>query len=150
MSVAAQQKSSGPGLETRAANLSEDTLYALKGHSGASVVLHASQSRNFVRKMAASPSSNIRLLSQIEKQRNLGRAGIPLPNILASGVTDAGCAFFDMAYVPGRTVADAVINAATFDVHVVVEAVERLLWLFQFCKEGTISADQIRSKIASI
>ena len=150
MSVAAQQKSSAPGLETHAANPREDARYALKGHSGASVVLHVSQSRNFVRKMSASPSSNNRLLSQIEKQRNLGRAGIPLPNILASGVTDGGCAFFDMAYVPGRTVADAVVNAATFDMHTVVEAVEKLLWLFQFCKEGTISVDQIHSKIASI
>ena len=150
MSGVAQQESSEPGFDSLIANSGEETRYTLKGHSGASVVLHVSRPHNFVRKMAASPSSNSRLLSQIEKQRSLSRSGLPFPNIFASGISDIGCAFFDMAYVPGRTVADAVINATTFDVHTVVNAVEKMLWLFQFCGGETIPEDQIRSKIDSV
>jgi aminoglycoside phosphotransferase (APT) family kinase protein len=129
---------------------SEETRHALHGHSGASVVLHTSSSHSFVRKTAADASLNDRLLAQARKQRDLGRSGIPFPRIFVSGLVETGHAFFDMAYVPGRTVADAVANAAPFDVNAVLSAVEKMLWLFRACKGAPIPDEQFLGKIAAI
>ncbi|MBV9990867.1 MAG: phosphotransferase [Alphaproteobacteria bacterium] len=137
-------------LSVEAAAAPEETLYTLAGHSGAYVVLHADRARSFVRKTAANPSQNTRLQSQIEKQRHLRRTGIPLPHVLMSGVDADGCAFFDMAYVPGRTLADAVANAMPFALDPVVAAVERMLWLFKCCSGEALDAELFRGKIEAI
>jgi tRNA A-37 threonylcarbamoyl transferase component Bud32 len=128
----------------------EETCYALAGHSGARVVLHARPAFSFVRKTAAARSHNDRLLGQIAKQRDLGRAGIAFPRILASGFDDEGCAFFDMAYIPGRTLADAVMNSTAFASETVLAAVEKMLWLFQACRGAALPAEQFRAKIGTI
>jgi hypothetical protein len=128
----------------------EETCYALAGHSGARVVLRAGAARSVVRKTAASPAHNERLLGQIEKQRYLARIGIAFPKVLASGIDDAGCAFFDMAYVPGRTLAFAAANSIPFASGAVFRAVERMLWLFQACRGASIGAGAFHDKIGAI
>jgi len=128
----------------------EETCYALAGHSGARVVLHAAAARSVVRKTAASPAHNERLLGQIDKQRHLARIGIPFPKVLASGIDDGGCAFFDMAYVPGRTLAFAAANSIPFASGAVFRAVERMLWLFQACRGAPIGAGAFHDKIGAI
>jgi aminoglycoside phosphotransferase len=128
----------------------DEIRHVLKGHSGASVVLHSMGSHSFVRKTAGDPSSNARLLDQMEKQRQLSQTGIPLPRILASGVDEAGRSYFDMAYVPGLTVAQAVLEATVFDTDVLVSAIERMFWLFRACRGERISADLFRHKIVDI
>jgi aminoglycoside phosphotransferase (APT) family kinase protein len=133
-----------------AATPPEEIHHTLKGHSGASVVLHTTPSHSYVRKTAGDPSSNARLLAQAAKQRDLGRSGIPFPRIFVSGLSETGHAFFDMAYVPGRTVADAVANAAALDVHAVLSSVGKMLWLFRSCCSEAIPGDQFRLKIESI
>jgi len=127
-----------------------ETCHALAGHSGARVVLHATPAHSFVRKTAASRTHNERLLGQIEKQRHLARIGIPFPQVLASGVDDQGCAFFDMTYIPGRTLADAVVNSAQVAPGAVLAAVERMLWLFQVCRGDAIAAAEFRGKIEAV
>jgi aminoglycoside phosphotransferase len=127
-----------------------EICHVLSGHSGASVVLHSSGSRNFVRKTAASPALNGRLNGQIQKQRSLCRTGIPFPRILMTGTDKADRIFFDMAYVPGRTIGDAVASASAFDPQAVLAAVERMLWLFRACRGIAVPGLQFREKIAAI
>jgi hypothetical protein len=122
----------------------------LAGHSGASVVLHAGPARSIVRKTASTPAQNDRLLGQAEKQRMLSQLGIPFPQVLASGIGDDACAFFDMAYVPGRTLAFAAAHSIPFASGAVFRAVERLLWLFQACRGDAISAGLFHDKIGAI
>lgn len=151
MSAAARRHAAGRIFDAAVAGSPpEETCYALAGHSGARVVLHARHAHSFVRKTAMSPSHNDRLLGQIEKQRHLGRIGIPFPQVLASGVDNEGCAFFDMAYIPGRTVADAVMNSTNFASETVLAAIERMLWLFRTCRGVPIGAEQFRDKIEGI
>lgn len=128
----------------------EETCHALAGHSGARVVLHARHADSFVRKTASTPSHNARLLAQIEKQRDLARSAVPFPAILASGLDAQGCAFFDMAYVPGRTIADAVMNSTAFDAETVLAAVDKLLWLFRACRGEALAARAFHDKIDTI
>jgi hypothetical protein len=127
-----------------------EECYALAGHSGARVVLHAAQAASFVRKTAASPAQNPRLLEQIEKQRDLVRSGVPFPRVLQSGFDAQGRAYFDMAYIPGRTLADAVVNALPFALDPVLAAVERMLWLFKACRGEALAPEMFRDKIAAI
>jgi aminoglycoside phosphotransferase len=124
--------------------------YAFAGHSGARVMLHAGGRRSFVRKTAAAPSHNERLLDQAEKQRHLARIGIAFPQVFASGVDDRACAFFDMAYVPGRTLAFAVANSIPFAPGPVFAAIERMLWLFQACRGTALPAAAFHAKIEAI
>ncbi len=150
MSVAARR---GPAQSARAVAVPvppDEIRHVLKGHSGASVVLHSAGSHSFVRKTAGDPSSNARLFDQMEKQRELSQTGIPLPRVLASGADEAGRAYFDMAYVPGLTVAQAVLEATVFDTDVLVSAIERMFWLFRACRGAPISADRFRDKISDI
>ena len=133
-----------------AATPPQEALYALAGHSGARVVLHAGRTRSFVRKTAGHASQNERLQGQIEKQRHLRRIGIPFPHVLRSGVDAQGCTFFDMAYVPGRSLADAAANAMPFALEPVVAAVERMLWLFKSCSGEALDAELFRGKIEAI
>ncbi len=128
----------------------QETCHALAGHSGARVVLHAGPAHSFVRKTAASRAQNERLLDQIEKQRHLARIGIPFPRVIASGIDGTGRAFFDMAYVPGHTLAFAVANSIPFAPGPVCAAVERMLWLFQACRGEPIAAQAFRDKIGAI
>lgn len=128
----------------------EEICHLLKGHSGARVVLHSNGAHSFVRKTAHDRSSNERLSAQMEKQRQLGASGVPFPRVLASGTDETGCAYFDMAYVPGLTVAQAVLEATVFDADALVSAVERMFWLFRACRGNHIEDDRFRRKISDV
>ncbi|HEY1613121.1 MAG TPA: phosphotransferase [Rhizomicrobium sp.] len=150
MTATARRRSFSPEPALSLPFTADSGCFTLKGHSAATVVLHAAHSRNYVRKTAGSPSHNGRLLRQMEKQRHFCQIGLPFPRVLASGTDRSGRAFFDMIYVPGRTVADAVVNVAAFDAHAVLNAVENMLWLFRSCRENDIPPEQFHAKIEAI
>ncbi len=151
MTTVAVRRASAQSVPTQTAPvLLGETRHVLKGHSGARVVLHSTGSKSFVRKTARDLSSNARLRGQMEKQRQLGQLGIPLPRVSASGEDETGRAYFDMAYVPGLTVAHAVLEAHLFNADVLVSTIERMFWLFQACSGAQIYADRFRQKILDI
>jgi streptomycin 6-kinase len=125
------------------------SVHLLKGHSGARVAYHAGR-RSFVRKTAAAPAANARLKAQADKQRQLHMLALPFPRVLAQGIAADGCATFDMEYLPGRSVADAVINAAFFDTATLVRTVQRMTWLFSPGAGAALPARLFRDKIESI
>lgn len=122
----------------------------LHGHSGATLVLHIEGSHCFVRKTAGHIDGNMRLLQQAEKQRRLAQVGIPFPRVLATGIDTCGLAFFEMAYVPGMTVAGSVIEGLQFDVKGIADAVERIIWLFRSCAAEPLPDERFHTKIAQI
>jgi len=128
----------------------QGATYALTGHSGAKVVLHAQGSNSFVRKTAASAAASARLRAQANKQHRLWMMGVPVPKILRESEDQAGRAAFDMAYIPGQTLANAVIQAAPIDSPRVVKAIERLIWLFLLERGPAIAESRFRGKIDEI
>lgn len=136
--------------EVAAAQAPLPSVHPLKGHSGARVAYHAAGRRGFVRKTAARPAANERLMAQAEKQRQLHMLALPFPRVLSQGMNADGCATFDMEYLPGRSVADAVINAAVFDAATLVRTVQRMTWLFAHGTGAALPARLFRDKIESI
>ena len=103
-----------------------------------------------VRKTAATQAANARLLAQAEKQRRFFMLGLPFPRVLAERTGNGGCAEFDMQYLPGRSLADAVCQAATFDPAAVVKSVERMMWLFAPAAGAPLAAHLFQDKIRAI
>jgi aminoglycoside phosphotransferase len=128
----------------------EATERRLAGHSGARVVLHSNGRDSFVRKTAANAAASARLKVQADKQHSFWMFGLPFPKVRAQTVDAAGVGSFDMNYIPGRTIADAVINSGPFDPLAVVKAVERLMWLFSAQRGAPIDADIFKTKIAEV
>ena len=122
--------------------------HLFRGHSGADVRFHAEN--GMVRKTAASPAVNARLFAQAEKQRRLFMLGLPFPRVLAERVNAQGCAEFDMQYLPGRSLADAVNQAALFDPAAVVKSVERMMWLFAPAAGPSLAPRLFQGKIHDI
>jgi aminoglycoside phosphotransferase (APT) family kinase protein len=125
-------------------------LERLGGHSGAEVLLCEHGAENFVRKTAAGSGTNPRLRKQAIKQRLYAAQGFPLPAVRSIGKDDSGRAFFDMDYVPSRTLAELVISGQPYDRSGVIEAVAQILWIFRSCVSGTLSADIFTNKIADV
>lgn len=121
----------------------------LKGHSGATVMLLQEGGAHVVRKTAGAPAQNARLLSQADKQRQLLYSGLPFPAVLKSGL-DQDLAFFDMEYVPGRTVANIVCEAAPFLADAVLGALQRLFDLFRLTAGAPLDSDLFLQKIGQI
>ncbi len=147
MSAAARARRAVAARPPEASALSQRILI---GHSGASVVLHNRGLHSFVRKTAASTAVSARLKAQADKQHSLWMLGMSFPRLLAQGLDESGRATFDMEYLPGRTVADAVKDAATFDRRALVQAVARMMWLFRECRGAAISAARFLGKIDDI
>lgn len=122
----------------------------LGGHSGAEVLLCAHGADNFVRKTAAGAGTNPRLRKQAIKQRLFAAQGFPLPSVRSIGKDDNGRAFFDMDYVPSRTLADLVVSGTSFNRAGLIEAVAQILWIFRSCVAGAIPADVFLNKIADV
>lgn len=137
-----------PNLQTPAAMAA--TEVPLAGHSGARVVLHSNGRDSFVRKMAANAAASARLKAQADKQHAFWMFGLPFPKVRAQAIDAAGVGSFDMNYIPGRTIADAVINSSPFDPLAVVKAVERLMWLLSAQRGGPIEADLFKAKIREV
>jgi|GEM_PF-5856695 len=81
-----------------------DEIIPLIGHSGASVILVARGSERRVRKLAKGAAESPRLLRQMRLQKSAHEAGLRTPAIISSGV-DGDRAFFEMEYIPGRSLA---------------------------------------------
>lgn len=128
----------------------EATERLLAGHSGARVVLHSNGRDSFVRKTAASAAASARLKAQADKQHSFWMFGLPYPKVRAQTVDAAGIGSFDMNYIPGRTIADAVMNSSPFDPLGVVKAVERLMWLFATQRGAPIETGLFKAKIADV
>jgi aminoglycoside phosphotransferase (APT) family kinase protein len=128
----------------------EATERKLAGHSGARVVLHSNGRDSFVRKTAASAAASARLKAQADKQHAFWMFGLPFPKVRGQTVDAAGVGSFDMNYIPGRTIADAVINSGPFDPFAVAKAVERLMWLVSAQRGAPIETDIFKAKIAEV
>ena len=83
--------------------------FALKGHSGAQLTLIEAAGAIYVRKSATRPAQNARLAEQCRKLQTAREAGLPCPAVYQTGEAD-GCFFFDMAFVPGETLAHAILS----------------------------------------
>ncbi|HTO39930.1 MAG TPA: phosphotransferase [Rhizomicrobium sp.] len=127
-----------------------DVSCVFAGHSGATITLYGSGVQAYVRKQAADVARNERLMRQAEKQRLLCAHGVALPRVLGEGVGEDKRAFFDMEYVPGRTVADAVIHAAPIDRAALLRSLGNLLWLFQMQQGDALSPALFHAKIDEI
>ncbi len=125
------------------------TPIPLKGHSGATVMLLQEGGTYIVRKTAGSLAQNKRLLGQAEKQRQLLYTGLPFPPVLKTGI-DGELAFFDMEYVPGRTVANIVCEAAPFLIDAVLGALQRLFDLFRLTSGPSMDPNLFLNKIRQI
>jgi aminoglycoside phosphotransferase (APT) family kinase protein len=124
--------------------------HVLVGHSGARIVLHTQGLNSFVRKTASGIAASARLKAQADKQQALWRFGLPVPRVLSQNIDGFGVASFDMAYIPGRTIADAVSHAAPFDQSLVAKAVERMIWLFRNSAGAALAVQLFEQKISQI
>lgn len=127
-----------------------EEIRALTGHSGAKVTLCRRGSASIVRKAAARPTANARLIRQAEKQRALSAHGIAFPAVTVQGTDDDGIAYFEMAYVPSLTLASTIATAASYDRAAVVTAVDKMLWLFRGAASGEIAATAFEGKINDV
>lgn len=120
------------------------------GHSGAEVILLADEADTFVRKSAQRTTGSARLLKQAVKQRLFAAQGLGFPRVRDMGVDATRRAWFEMDYVPARTLGDLVRTQTPFDGERIIGAIANLLALFRSTESATLSADLFRSKIADI
>lgn len=125
-------------------------LRRLAGHSGAEVALYAGGHASLVRKTAGTSAGNARLLRQSSHQRALASAGLPFPRVLREGFDAQGRAFFEMEYVPARSLAAILCEAAPFDAAPVMAALERALRFFQLSLGAAIPAGIFHDKLLAI
>ncbi|HEV2650700.1 MAG TPA: phosphotransferase [Rhizomicrobium sp.] len=125
-------------------------LQTLGGHSGASLVIFRRDQKTFVRKTAKARDSNVRLRQQAIKQRLLGAQGLGFPAVHEIGTDEAGLAFFEMDYVPARTLADIIAGAAPHDRNAVMEAITRLIGHLVALQTGPLPSPLFHNKIADI
>lgn len=120
------------------------------GHSGADVVLHTDDSDTWVRKSAAAPAGNARLLRQALKQRLFAAQGLPFPRVRELGFDAARHAWFEMDYVPARTLGDLVRSQVAFDRKVVIRAIDELLAKFRQTAAEALPPELFLAKIDEI
>jgi aminoglycoside phosphotransferase (APT) family kinase protein len=125
-------------------------VQALRGHSGAAVALYAGAGDTFVRKTAPGPSGNLRLRQQAIKQRLFGAQGFAFPAVRRLAQDAGARAFFEMDYVPGRTLSELVAGAVPFDRARVLQAVAHLIGAFAASAQGVLDEAQFHRKIDSI
>jgi len=126
------------------------TVALTGGHSGADVVLHTDDSDTWVRKSAAAPAGNARLLRQALKQRLFAAQGLPFPHVRELGFDAARRAWFEMDYVPARTLGDLMRSQAAFDRGVVIRAVDELLAKFRLTATDALPCELFLAKIDEI
>ncbi len=120
------------------------------GHSGAEVILFTDEADTFVRKSAERTTGSARLLKQAVKQRLFAAQGLGFPPVRDMGVDATRRAWFEMDYVPARTLGDLVRTQSPFDGQRIIAAIAKLLALFRSTESAMLSADIFRSKIADI
>lgn len=124
-------------------------VHPLRGHSGARLVLHGGRGSSIVRKTAGSAAQNARLLAQSKKLRSLARCGVRVPRVLAEGHDEAGFAFYEMEYVPARTLATVMREAVSRD-SAVLPDLRRMLAFFAMTAGKDLPAAAFQDKIGQI
>lgn len=119
------------------------------GHSGAEVLLFTDESDTFVRKTAQTPFGSNRLLQQAMKQRLFAAQGLPFPRVRITGF-ESGRAYFEMDYVPARTLGDLVRSLAPFDSAVVLRAIADLIAIFRTNEGDALPSSLFHDKISDI
>jgi aminoglycoside phosphotransferase len=76
--------------------------------------------------------------------------GLGFPRVRDMGVDTTHRAWFEMDYVPARTLGDLVRTQTPYDGQRIVAAIANLLALFRSTESGTLSAELFRNKIADI
>lgn len=83
----------------------------LKGNSGCQIELVSDNLEHyFVRKTSSSIQYNARLETQIGKQEFFEAEKFQVPKIFSKGRTNDGLVFFDMEYIPGRSLSEYMIG----------------------------------------
>src|SRR5688572_11207497 len=118
--------------------------------SGARVSLCQLGELSIVRKRAGTRAANARLMQQAIKQKLLAASSLAFPRVLAQGTDEAGLAYFDMDYVPARTLASAVADAASYDRGAVLGAIDSMLWMFRAGRGAALPAESFVHKIVEI
>jgi len=119
------------------------------GYSGAEVTLLTDESDTFVRKTAQTQFGNNRLLQQATKQRLFAAQGLPFPRVRGTGFEN-GHAFFEMDYVPSRTLGDLVRAQAPFDNAAIMRAIAVLLAIFRSSETYPLATALFHDKISDI
>jgi tRNA A-37 threonylcarbamoyl transferase component Bud32 len=89
--------------------VSGTAAFALKGHSGAELTLIEDAAAIYVRKAATRPAQNARLTEQCRKLQAAHASGIACPAVYRTGEVE-GRFYFDMEFIPGETLAHAIIS----------------------------------------
>jgi aminoglycoside phosphotransferase (APT) family kinase protein len=138
-----------PRLET--ASETALTSIALQGgHSGADVILYTDDRDTFVRKSASLPQNNARLMKQAVKQRLFAAQGFPFPAVRGMAFDAARRAYFDMDYVPSRTLGDLVRTLSPFDTRAVIDAVADMIAVFHATAQAALPPTLFHAKLDDI
>jgi hypothetical protein len=127
-----------------------EEVQVLGGHSGARVTLCRRGENSLVRKRAGARAGNVRLLQQAIKQKLLASSGVPFPKVVAQGTEPSGLAYFEMDYVPARTLASVITDAASYDRAQVLSGIDGMLWLFRAARGEALSPDIFRDEIVDV
>jgi aminoglycoside phosphotransferase len=120
------------------------------GHSGADVVLFTNDADTFVRKGAQRTTGSARLLKQAVKQRLFAAQGLGFPHVRDMGVDKTRRAWFEMDYVPARTLGDLVRSQSPFCVGRVIARIAELLVLFRTTQTDALQAALFHTKIREV
>jgi aminoglycoside phosphotransferase len=120
------------------------------GHSGADVILFTNETDTFVRKGAQRSTGSARLLKQAVKQRLFAAQGLGFPSVRDMGLDHGRRAWFEMDYVPARTLGDLVRTQSPFDVERVMARITDILVLFRSTQTQSLPEAVFRTKIAEL
>jgi tRNA A-37 threonylcarbamoyl transferase component Bud32 len=121
----------------------------LVGHSGVSITLLRTLGGSVVRKMARHAGQNPRLKAQGDKLREANNRGLPCPRVLADGIRE-GLFYFDMEYIPGETLANAVTGGRQLDWGRVIAQIMQVVASFRDSQTGVLDASVLRAKLQNI
>jgi tRNA A-37 threonylcarbamoyl transferase component Bud32 len=121
----------------------------LSGHSGVDVTLLESSGSWVVRKSSRRPDQNDRLRRQGEKLAEAAASGFPCPKVLDDGFRE-GLYYFDMEYIPGETLANAILTGRQVDWPQIIDQVLDRLIEFSKQESGIFSQSAFHEKLASI
>ena len=123
--------------------------FSLTGHSGAELTLIEADGETYVRKRARAPEQSARLRQQCDKLRAAHDAGISCPAIYRSD--DSGDRFsFDMEFVPGDSLAHALMSGREPDWHMLLPQIDGLTARYRDTGDGEIPAAQFVGKLDAI
>jgi tRNA A-37 threonylcarbamoyl transferase component Bud32 len=121
----------------------------LTGHSGVDLFLLDTQNGLAVRKQARRDAQNARLRTQCEKMRSTFDQGLPCPRVLDTGEMD-GLFWFDMEYVAGETLGNAVCSGRALDWPAIVKQIFGVVAGFRARSSGFIPSAAFTAKLLSI